>query len=67
MIDFSKPAGDKVCAGWREIDLIVELFDAAAFQQYMQSHAKVDNKAGNLGDKMTFTREGPSSPRSASR
>jgi len=67
VIDFSKPAGDKVRVYRREMGLIVELFDAAAFQQYMQSHAKVDNKAGNLGDKMTFTREGPSSPRSASR
>ncbi|KAL7005012.1 hypothetical protein EMMF5_005376, partial [Cystobasidiomycetes sp. EMM_F5] len=44
-VDFSAPANDAV-------------FDGDAYVQYLKEHIKVDNKAGNLGDKITVTKEG---------
>merc|ERR1712230_152778 len=45
IVDFSAPANDSV-------------FDGDAYAQYMKEHIKVDGKAGNLGDKISVTKEG---------
>merc|ERR1712110_883919 len=43
-IDYSIPANDKI-------------FDAAAFEKFMQDRIKVDGRAGQLGDKIKLSRE----------
>ncbi|KAG8740450.1 hypothetical protein FRC10_004315 [Ceratobasidium sp. 414] len=44
IIDYSRPAGE-------------EIFDAAAFEDYLRSRIKVEGKTGQLGDKIKITRD----------
>ena len=48
MVDYSRPAADGV-------------FDGADFEKFLHDRIKVDNKAGQLGDKVKITRDGKSS------
>jgi large subunit ribosomal protein L22e len=45
VIDCSGPAGDKI-------------FDAAAFEKYLQDRVKVEGRTNNLGDAVKITRSG---------
>ncbi|KAI0304902.1 ribosomal L22e protein family-domain-containing protein [Russula brevipes] len=43
-VDYSRPANDGV-------------FDGAAYEKFLHDRIKVDNKAGQLGDKVKITRD----------
>jgi large subunit ribosomal protein L22e len=45
IIDYSRPAND-------------EIFDGAAYEKFLHDRVKVDDKAGQLGDKVKITRDG---------
>ncbi|KAF8481164.1 ribosomal L22e protein family-domain-containing protein [Russula ochroleuca] len=45
VIDYSRPAND-------------EIFDGAAYEKFLHDRVKVDDKAGQLGDKVKITRDG---------
>jgi len=45
VVDYSRPAADGV-------------FDGADFEKFLHDRIKVDNKAGQLGDKVKITRDG---------
>lgn len=45
MVDYSRPAADGV-------------FDGADFEKFLHDRIKVDNKAGQLGEKVKVTRDG---------
>ncbi|KAI0287017.1 ribosomal protein L22 [Russula aff. rugulosa BPL654] len=44
IIDYSRPAND-------------EIFDGAAYEKFLHDRVKVDDKAGQLGDKVKITRD----------
>jgi hypothetical protein len=45
VIDYSRPAKD-------------EIFDGGVYEKFLHDRIKVDDKAGQLGDKVKITRDG---------